>query len=130
MSQQPPQRQFAEARPLQNGPQFMIEQLPRGNQQFQPLPVPRSLAPYHLALERLLPADQIKAIQTAGQLVVQVVGDTGGVKYPVPQRIVAMAQEAQFDTPVAPMHPAFFYHLGDVVYFYGQADQYYDQFYD
>jgi len=26
--------------------------------------------------------------------------------------------------------PSFFYHLGDVVYYYGQADQYYSQFYE
>ena len=36
---------------------------------------------------------------------------------------------ADLDKPEAG-RPAFFYHLGDVVYFNGEHDQYYEQFYD
>ena len=129
MSRRPAKRQFAEARPAHGEIQFLTVQQPRGNQQFQPLPPPSGPPPYRLSLDQVLPSDRITTIAAAGQIVVQIVGDTGGVKYPVPQQIVAMGQQAQFaasDTA----HPAFFYHLGDVVYFYGEADQYYDQFYD
>src|SRR5262249_50347922 len=129
MSQAPIHRRFAEARPKPGNLQFAIRQQPRGNQQFQPLPAPSGSPPFRIALDRLLPADRIAAIKAAGQLVVQIAGDTGGVKFPVPQQIVAMDQEAQFDTSGA-AQPAFFYHLGDVVYFYGEAGNYFDQFYD
>jgi len=40
---------------------------------------------------------------------------------------VAAAMERDFSSQPA---PSFFYHLGDVVYFYGQRVSYYDQFYD
>jgi hypothetical protein len=63
-------------------------------------------------------------------MVLHIVGDTGGVKYPVPQEIVAMAQEQQFDGSDTAARPSFFYHLGDVVYYNGEASEYYSQFYE
>ncbi len=57
----------------------------------------------------------------------QVAGDTGGVKFAQPQQHVADAMEADFS---GGSQPAFFYHLGDVVYFFGEGTNYYDQFYD
>src|SRR5260370_25141504 len=54
-------------------------------------------------------------------------GDTGGINYPFAQQAVAQALEA--DMQLA--HPAaFFYHLGDVVYFNGERSSYYPQFYE
>lgn len=69
--------------------------------------------------------------QTAkhGRLVLHVVGDTGGVKHPEPQQAVADAMVDDLKSPEA-NRPVFFYHLGDVVYFNGEHDQYYEQFYE
>jgi hypothetical protein len=59
------------------------------------------------------------------------VGDTGGVKEPSKQFAVAdaMANDLAGKTYQTGL-PAFFYHLGDVVYYLGQEQYYYDQFYD
>jgi hypothetical protein len=50
------------------------------------------------------------------------------VKSPQPQEIVATWLENDFDTPATV--PSFFYHLGDVVYYDGERNSYYDQFYE
>src|SRR5437660_10940050 len=99
----------------------------QSNQRFQTLPSPTGPYPYRLSLGTVLPADQMKAIADAGQLCLHCVGDTGGIKSPQPQQIVALTMEN--DYAVAP-HPSFFYHLGDVVYYNGQKSEYYPQFYE
>lgn len=44
--------------------------------------------------------------------------------------MVANKMESDFDEHEAASVPSFFYHLGDVVYSFGEARHYYDQFYD
>src|SRR5215813_6963669 len=56
---------------------------------FQPLPSPTGSQPYHLSLEQVIP-DKVSVIEAAGRLVFHTAGDTGGVKAPQSQRIVAM----------------------------------------
>jgi len=99
-------------------------------QPFRPLPPPIGPAPYHLSLDNVLPADQLAAIRQAGRMVFHVIGDTGGVKSPQPQQIVAMHLVYDLAIPDPAARPVFFYHLGDVVYFYGEANEYYAQFYE
>lgn len=101
-----------------------------GHQPFRPLPAPTGAPPYHLELAHILPPDEIKAITDTGRLVFHIVGDTGGVKTPVPQENVARQMELDCNTAAPDHRPAFFYHLGDVVYFYGEAQEYYPQFYE
>jgi hypothetical protein len=100
----------------------------RSNQHFQTLPKPTGPYPYRMQLGDVLVPEAISAIRNAGKLVLHVVGDTGGVKNPQPQQTVAdqLAQDLIAGGDV----PALFYHLGDVVYFYGQASEYYPQFYE
>jgi hypothetical protein len=66
----------------------------------------------------------------AGKLTTQItfhtVGDTGGIHNPEFQFAVADAMAAD----VAPSGAAFWYHLGDVVYYFGQEQYYFEQFYD
>jgi hypothetical protein len=64
-------------------------------------------------------------IQTSGKIVFHTVGDTGGIEHPQYQAAVADAMAA--DTAGG---AAFWYHLGDVVYFFGQDQYYFEQFYD
>jgi hypothetical protein len=100
------------------------------NQSQQPLPIPTGRPPYHLTLDSVLTPAQMQAIQSAQKLVFHVAGDTGGVKTPQDQQNVAEHMESDFDAVDPTARPAFFYHLGDVVYYYGEASQYYSQFYE
>jgi len=73
------------------------------------------------------------AITTAGQIVFHSAGDTGATtakqafqdEYDVVEKMIA-----DFDEKDPTAAPRFFYHLGDVVYSFGEHIYYYDQFYD
>ena len=69
-------------------------------------------------------------IQKAGQIVFHSVGDTGNTKGPRTQESVADKMASDFDEQSLKDVPSFFYHLGDVVYSFGESQYYYDQFYD
>ncbi|WP_446745540.1 metallophosphoesterase family protein [Silvibacterium acidisoli] len=71
-----------------------------------------------------------KAIESAGQIVFHSVGDTGSVEGPSTQSLVADKMVSDFDEENAADVPSFLFHLGDVVYYFGEAAYYYDQFYD
>jgi hypothetical protein len=104
-------------------------------------PIPAQYAqgrtpPYHMDLSSILPAEEISDITAAGSMTFHCVGDTGGVKDPSPQEQVAqglvnsLTGNTGSGTPAGTlMAPSFFYHLGDVIYFNGEVDQYYAQFY-
>jgi len=97
-------------------------------QRFQPLPAPLGTPPYHFNLETLLPGiGQMTA--NAGKIVFHTVGDTGGIKQSDYQMSIAAAMKNDL-RQAAPERPAFFYHLGDVVYYNGEIKEYYAQFYD
>ncbi len=75
-------------------------------------------------------ASKTSAITAAGQIVFHCVGDTGSVKGPGTQSLVADKMVTDFSEDSAADLPSFFYHLGDVVYYFGEATYYYDQFYE
>jgi hypothetical protein len=97
-------------------------------QKFQPLPDPLGEPPYHYDLETAVPGIGASA-SSLKKLVFHTVGDTGGIKRPEFQISVANAMIADLDKAQKD-RPSFFYHLGDVVYFNGEHDEYYSQFYD
>jgi hypothetical protein len=101
----------------------------RSNQKFQPLPAPTGVYPYHFSLGDFLPVDDVNAIRAAGSLAFHIVGDTGGVKFPEPQQIVSMKLADDLNRTDGPK-PAFMYILGDLIYFNGEASEYYPQFYE
>ncbi len=124
-------RRYTLSRPSPTGgPVIQRTQEALPNQQRQPLPAPTGPAPYHLSLDSVLTPAQMQAINNAGKLVFHIVGDTGGVKAPQSQEIVMQHMDADLTVADATARPAFFYHLGDVVYYYGQASEYYSQFYE
>lgn len=90
---------------------------------FQPLPSPTGSYPYRLNLE-------VKSENPRPQsMVFHMVGDTGGFKQPDLQKQIASQMAQQYLQSACPEErPAFLYHLGDLVYHYGEADQYEDQF--
>lgn len=75
-------------------------------------------------------ATRVTAIQNSGQIVFHTVGDTGGTKGPATQSQVADKLVSDFTEDNAADIPSFLYHLGDVVYNFGEAAYYYDQFYE
>ena len=73
---------------------------------------------------------RVNAIQAAGQIVFHSVGDTGSVQGPETQSLVADKLVGDFTEANPADVPSFFFHLGDVVYYFGEAAYYYDQFYE
>jgi hypothetical protein len=71
-----------------------------------------------------------QAIQQAGQIVFHCVGDTGSVTGPTTQSLVADKMVTDFSEANAADVPSFFFHLGDLVYYFGESTYYYDQFYE
>lgn len=75
-------------------------------------------------------AAKIAAVEQAGQIVFHAVGDTGSVKGPTSQSLVADKMVSDFTEDDPADEPTFFFHIGDVVYNFGEAQYYYEQFYD
>ncbi|HTW46220.1 MAG TPA: metallophosphoesterase [Acidobacteriaceae bacterium] len=69
-------------------------------------------------------------IQAAGQIVFHSVGDTGSAKGPETQSLVADKMVSDFSEEKSADVPSFLFHLGDVVYYFGEGAYYYDQFYE
>jgi acid phosphatase type 7 len=101
----------------------------RSNQRCELLPKPTGSYPYRFELAEVLGEEAVDAISAAGQLTFHVAGDTGGIHYGGALPIVArqMQDDLEGDEKT---RPRFFYHLGDVVYYYGQTREYYPQFYE
>src|SRR5271157_6466398 len=81
-----------------------------------------------MSLADVLPSSALKPYSDF--LTFHMAGDTGGIKNAANQFLVADKMTEDFSHPDADARPAFFYHLGDVVYYFGQDKYYYDQFYD
>jgi len=104
--------------------------------QVQPIPTPRATTPIDLA--DYLPPEIIQAIEGAGKISFHAVGDTGAAKVNRAQTAatalghegaVADAMAKEVDSQGA-AGPAFFFHLGDLIYNFGEAQYYYDQFFE
>ena len=96
----------------------------------QSVPPPREGANPVLKLADVLGEKSVQKIQSAGRIVFHSVGDTGPIAGPENQSLVAdkMAEDFKEDDPADA--PSFFFHLGDVVYSFGEVKYYYDQFYE
>ena len=102
--------------------------------QVQPFPAPRTGVPPYLDLQDFVPTEVLDAINTTERITFHAVGDTGAAKG-VPATAIAneagvadaMAADVQSGGVTG---PAFFFHLGDVIYNFGEAQYYYDQFYE
>jgi hypothetical protein len=75
-------------------------------------------------------AAKVATIQKSGQIVFHSVGDTGSVVGPETESLVSDKMASDFDEANSADVPSFFFHLGDVVYYFGEATYYYDQFYE
>jgi hypothetical protein len=99
----------------------------------RPFPVVEGVAEPLLTFAQALGAQGngvVDAIGKAGQIVFHAVGDTGNTRGPKDESTVADKMVSDYEDPNPKSVPSFFYHLGDVVYSFGEAQYYYDQFYD
>ncbi len=104
----------------------------------QPIPRPRTGVPPYIDLADFLPQNLIDGITKAGEIVLHSVGDTGAAKTgPKQSAAVSIAEEAAVaDAMTADVQtggdtgPAFFFHLGDLIYNFGEGQYYYDQLYE
>ncbi len=103
-----------------------LDPISHRNTGYQTLPPPLGLPPFHYDISEYFP-DMANQISDAGRMVVDVMGDSGGVKDAEFQSNVA---RAMIDALEKPNPSQFCYHVGDVVYFTGAHDDYYDQFYE
>ncbi|KRQ16339.1 hypothetical protein AOQ71_05050 [Bradyrhizobium manausense] len=97
-----------------------------------PFPAPRGLPEPKLTLAAVLDTDAgtlNKKIETHGQLVFHAAGDTGSTRGPESQNLVSDKMVNDF-TDEEKEQPLFLFHLGDVIYSFGEAQYYYDQFYE
>src|SRR5437588_9604169 len=109
----------------------------RHKSQVQAVPPPRSPEP-RIDLSDALPADLLAQITGAKRISFHAVGDTGAAKVnPFQTAAQALAHEATVADAMAEdvaqggaSAPAFFFHLGDVIYNFGEGIYYYDQFYE
>jgi hypothetical protein len=95
----------------------------------QPIPTLR-INPPRMQLGDILEKSGIKAIQAARTITFHAVGDTGAAKQKGSQTVDAVANMMVADVRGGGVHaPAFFFHLGDVIFFFAENKYYYDQFY-
>jgi hypothetical protein len=80
-------------------------------------------------LADILDKVKVEAITKLGRMTFHCIGDSGGVKRPEAQHLVAQGMEQSAEHPsTTPV--SFCYHLGDVVYYNGEVTDYWDQFYE
>ena len=115
-----------------NSPYYKLHQF-----QLQPVPAPSMPQP-SMNLADVLGPEVIAGVQSAKRIVFHAVGDTGAAKVSATQPAsVALAHEARVADAMAadvaaggPGAPSFFFHLGDIIYHFGEGQYYYDQFYE
>jgi len=128
---------FAQPQPSPDPTVFknpVTDQSYQGIKSVEPVPQPvNSAVEPVLTLEQVYGsqgAAKVKALQQAGQIVFHSVGDTGSVKGPETQSLVSDKMVSDFNEANPADVPSFFFHLGDVVYYFGESIYYYDQFYE
>jgi hypothetical protein len=97
-----------------------------------PFPAPRGGVEPRLSLEDVLGgnAATVQATTKRGQLVFHATGDCGSTRGPATQSLVVDKMIADFNEADPAEVPQFNLLLGDIVYSFGEARYYYDQFYE
>lgn len=93
-------------------------------EKFKPLPSPVGAYPYHLDICKVLPD------LSEDKLVFHLAGDTGGLVMPEYRQRVVAAMINQCERYQDAGKPRFLFHLGDVVYNFGQEERYLEQFFE
>ena len=133
MAQVKQDHQFGKIRPTGDG-KFQVHvstTQEKRDTHYRELPTPTGNAPFRLDLADVLPVESIDDINKSKKITFHINGDMGGIKFGVPQQLVAKGMEDDFVNGAKPSeNPAFLYILGDCVYFNGQSSEYRAQFFD
>src|SRR5271169_988744 len=103
------------------------------NQLIQSIPPPRDPNNLLLSVADVYGSNgkaKLAAINNAKQIVFHSVGDTGPTTGPKTVQEVADKMCGDMQEANAADIPSFFYHLGDIVYNFGEDEYYFDQFFD
>ena len=121
-----PQKPFGKSKRPLGDPVAAPKQYPR----FVP-PPPTNLDNLILPMDVVLP-DEAKAAEDSNVLVFHSVGDTGGIHGDDVEKAISDAMDNQISAATGAHKPvpAFYYNLGDVVYFNGESSLYSSQFYE
>jgi Icc-related predicted phosphoesterase len=98
----------------------------------QRIPDPR-VSPPQINLQDIIGGDLVSEIENVGRIVFHSVGDTGakfstaGLEH---EAAVTEKMAEDFNEPDPADTPSFLFHLGDVIYNFGENEYYYDQFYE
>ena len=98
-----------------------------------PFPVARGGDEPVLTLAQILGShgpDAERQVTAAGRLVFQAVGDTGNTGMGRHCKKKSLTRCCMTSQTWRKISPRFFFHLGDVIYSFGEERYYYDQFYD
>jgi Calcineurin-like phosphoesterase len=132
-----PDRMFGEPKPTPGESQFADQNSDEkyyrllNAKLLQKIPAPAKDPP-RMNLQDVIGANAVQKIQKYGRIVFHSVGDTGATipATPLRENAVTNKMAADFDEENQADVPSFLYHLGDVVYNFGEDEYYYDQFYD
>jgi hypothetical protein len=138
--QPPGGRLFADPDPGQDESAFTVDNTTdayeasiyydKHQEQLQPVPAPAQNPP-RMELSDVLGPDATDALAAASQLSFHTVGDTGASQaYRIKSEASVADTMAADITDGSSATPAFLFHLGDVVYNFGEGQYYYDQFYE
>jgi Calcineurin-like phosphoesterase len=125
-------RTFADPKPGATPETFQLDSEGLSGQdeaQLQPVPEPRSTPP-RMSLADVIGTEAEEAIENRRKITFHSVGDTGAVHHSTLSDEEAVSEAMTNDLSTVKPSPSFLYHLGDVVYFFGEEKGYYDQFYD
>ena len=124
---------FGRERPSQTGnfPIHVSQPKEHRDQSFRKLPKPTGKAPFRLDLKAIIPPADYQTIVKKKKLTFHFNGDMGGIKQGMDQELVAKGMEDDFNSKAdASENPAFLYITGDCVYYFGEVQNYYAQFYE
>lgn len=134
--------QFAEPMPTRDPDKFTVQHGSdkaaysildqQGKQKPRPYPTFPETEPVLKLADALGPKGNgiVSQIAATGQIVFHALGDTGNTHGPHDVDVVADKMVTDYRDTDPRSIPSFLYHLGDVVYSFGEEQYYYDQFYD
>jgi predicted phosphodiesterase len=126
-----PGRIFADPKPGKSAATFQLDAeglRAEEEDELQTVPVPR-LIDSRMDLADVLGADTVKEIEDSGKIAFHAVGDTGDINSNTARNQSEVIDSMTSDLTTAAPASSFLFHLGDVVYFFGERGKYYGQFY-
>jgi acid phosphatase type 7 len=106
----------------------VVPPITSANIKFQELPAPTGKPPYHLVYLKVFP--EMENGHVDDEIVFHMVGDTGDSKDSRPAHLVELAMESDINKSKPGRKARFLYHVGDVVYKFGESSEYFSQFYE